>query len=539
MLRNMKAKALALLAALAMMLGLGAVATAPAYAAGSDGSIAVTGNDGFQGITVYQMFAQSGEGESAKYVLNEAWKNFFTAQTASGGIGLTATGDDLSDAAYTYVKNLGTESTGNHKVSDFAKKAAAWAAVEDHNIAATKTATASGEPKTATVNELAYGYYLVVPNPKGSTPDADNGDHPEYANRGTDAMLVNVNNSTTVAMDLKTVYPTVDKKVQNGEGEGQNHASASVGDTLTFTLTSTVPDTSEYTDSYQFAFEDTLSKGLTFGSITSVKIGDDDLKSPDNYTLTTEDKGDGGTKLRIDFGTESGDIYNAKGLFEGNAGQTITVTYTATLNENAQIEDDQTNTVKVVYSNDPTTDGTGESGESKTHQYTFGFDLKKTDGTNVLAGAVFQLKKQGKDEPIQLIETSKGSNTYRPAKVTSTEGPTYEPGAVSQVTTPENGVIHFTGLAEGIYQLVETEAPKGYNKVSGPIEVKIEASYNEDGILESWTVNKNGQNAVEVVNHAGTLLPGTGGIGTVIFTVAGIVLIVAGVAWAMRRRQRD
>ena len=41
------------------------------------------------------------------------------------------------------------------------------------------------------------------------------------------------------------------------------------------------------------------------------------------------------------------------------------------------------------------------------------------------------------------------------------------------------------------------------------------------------------------MNRAGTTLPGTGGIGTVVFTVAGIVLVVAGVAWAMRRRQRD
>lgn len=517
MLRNMKAKALALLTALAMMLGLGAVATAPAYAAESDGSIAVTGNDGFQGIAVYQMFNEEGEGETAKYVLNDAWKSFFTTDAGQGGIGLTDE-DDLSEAAYMYVKNLGVNDA--RAVSDFAKNAAAWAAVSSHSISATNSAKVSDGSKTATVDKLAYGYYLVVPNPKGSTDQTD-------PFRGTDAMLVNVNSGDSVEMELKTVYPTVDKKV--GEGDGQNHASASVGDTLNFTLTSVVPDISEYTKGYQFSFVDTLSEGLTFNEgRVAVKINGAPVNTT-YYHVSNE-----GQTLTINFGVAGSGLlegkYDATSLFSGKAGQKITVTYTATLNENAQIGTDNDNTVKVVYSNNPSTNGTGESGESKTHQYTFKFDLNKTDGTYGLAGAQFQLKKG--DDVIRLIAVAGQDNTYRPAKKGESKG------AVDTVTTPEGGVIHFTGLAAGTYTLVETKAPDGYNKANDTT-VTIDAQYNDDGTLKSWSVNSNGQNAVEVVNHAGTLLPGTGGIGTVIFTVAGLVLIVAGVAWAMRRRQRD
>lgn len=521
MLKNMKAKALALLTALAMTLGLGAVATAPAYAAGTDGSIAVTGNDAFERIDVYQMFKQEGDGESAKYTLTDTWKGFFTADSPNG-IGLT-NDDHLSDVAYTYVKKLGADNA--QAVSDFAKKAAAWAA--DNSITATNHANVAEGTKTATVSNLAYGYYLVVPSPKGSTPKPE----APYQNRGTDAMLVNVNSGTPVKMELKTVYPTVEKKVNN-----DNHASASVGDTLNFTLTSTVPDISEYTKGYQFSFVDTLSSGLTFneGSV-QVMIGDEDVTNNCTIVKPSTDN----NVLTIHFGTTQGNLqgddatgkYDATSLFSGKAGQKITVTYKATLNENAEIEVDQTNTVKVVYSNNPSTNGTGESGNSTTHQYTFGFDLNKTDGTNGLAGAQFQLKKGG--NVIKLIAVAGQENKYRPAKEGESEG------VVDTVTTPEGGVIHFTGLAEGTYQLVETEAPEGYNKVATPIEVTIEASYDEDGTLLSWTVNDNGDHAVEVVNHAGATLPGTGGIGTVIFTVAGIVLIAAGVAWAMRRRQRD
>lgn len=510
------------LTTIAMVVGL-LLTTTPAFAAGSDGSIAVTGNDGFQGIAVYQMFNEEVEGETAKYVLNGAWNGFFTTEAEQGGIGLTATGKDLSDAAYTYVKNLGKDDA--QAVSDFAKKAAAWAA--SHSLTVTDQANVAGDTRTATVSNLNYGYYLVVPNPKGSTDQTD-------PFRGTDAMLVNVNSGDPVEMGLKTVYPTVDKKVE----DNANHASASVGDTLNFTLTSTVPDISEYTQGYQFSFVDTLSGGLTFNEDSvRVKIGEEDVTK--NCTIVNPSTGN--NVLTIHFGTENGSLsdgkYDATGLFKSKTGQKITVTYTATLNENAVVADgtddatdaDNTNTVKVVYSNNPTTDGTGESSESKTHQYTFSFDLNKTDGTNGLAGAQFQLK-DAEGNPIKLIGTGV-DDTYRPAK-------TGESG-VDTVTTPEGGLIHFTGLAEGTYQLVETAAPEGYNQVADPIEVKIEASYNQDGTLESWTVNKNSHNAVEVVNHAGTLLPSTGGIGTVVFTVAGAAIVIAGAAWYIGRRKQQ
>lgn len=508
---------MAAIVAIAMVVG-SLLTVTPAFAVvAGTGSLTVKGNDAFASVDAYQMFVVQGDTEgSAKYVLNGAWKDFFSSTNLTGFPADVAE-DDLSDAAFTYIKGLGESDTAG--INAFAKKAAAWAADDSHGITATN-AKASGDPKTATLSDLAFGYYLVVPNPKGSTPDTD------HQNRGTDAMLVNVSQSEQT-MELKTVYPTVEKKVNN-----DNHASASVGDTLNFTLTSTVPDTSEYTDSYQFAFEDTLSKGLTFGNITSITIGETTLNAGTDYKLTqTVDDGTGETKLRIDFGTESGGIYNAKDLFDGKAGQKITVTYTATLNEKAQVQVDQTNTVKVVYSNNPGTNGTGESGESKTHQYTFGFDLKKTDGTNGLAGAQFQLKKG--EDVIRLIAVAGQENTYRPAKDGESEG------VVDTVTTPEGGVIHFTGLAEGTYQLVETAAPEGYNKVADSIEVKIEATYNDDGTLATWTVNTNGQNPVEVVNHAGTILPGTGGIGTVVFTVVGAAIVIAGAAWYIGRRKQQ
>ena len=538
MLRNMKAKALALLTALAMMLGLGALFTAtPAFAEGADGKITVTStNPEFKGktITVYQMFNETGTAGSEQYELVEAWKSFFTTGTDQGGINLSSYGN-LSDAAYTYVKNLGK--TNDQAVSDFAKKAAAWAADDSHSITGTTSAaaTGSGDPATYTaqVTNLAYGYYLVIPQ-TGSTPSTE----APYKGRGTDAILVNVNSATGAKQELKSEYPTLTKQVENEDGTDttpDDHASAQVGDTLTFTLTSTIPDMSEYT-SYDFIFHDMLGTGLTFqkGSV-EVYVNGTKLDNTGNADFTvTEPTGEDGGQLTVAMN----DFKNKQ---QGNAGREIKVVYKATLNKNAVTNDvanATTNEAYLEYSNDPSTGGKGQTGNDKVYVYDFEFTINKTDGTNPLGGAEFTLKDNAQPaNNINLIQVQTGDDTnpaiYRVAEAG-------ESSTTTNVVTPESGKVIIRGLEAGTYKLTETDAPEGYNKVEGDITVTITATYNENGTLASWKVNEDGTNhEVEVVNHAGATLPGTGGIGTVIFTVAGIVLIVAGVAWAMRRRQRD
>lgn len=539
MLRNMKAKALALLTALAMMLGLGALFTAtPAFAEGADGKITVTStNPEFKGktITVYQMFNETGTAGSKQYTLVGSWESFFTTGTGQGGIGLTDYEGNLSDAAYTYVKKLGKKN--DQAVSDFAKKAAAWAADDQHSITGTTSApaTGSGNPATYTaqVTSLAYGYYLVIPE-TGSTPSTE----APYTGRGTDAMLVSVNSTQGTTQELKSVYPTLTKQVENESGADStpsDHASAQVGDTLTFTLTSTIPDMTEYT-SYDFIFHDTLSSGLTFQKDSvEVYVDGTKLDNTGNADFTVaEPTGEDGGKLTVtmnDFKTRQ----------QVNAGKEIKVVYKATLNKNAVTDDvttATTNDAYLEYSNDPSTGGKGQTGHDKVYVYDFEFTINKTDGTNPLGGATFTLKDNAQPaNTISLIKVQDGDDTnpaiYRVAEAG-------ESSTTTDVVTPKSGKVIIRGLEAGTYKLTETDAPEGYNKVEGDITVTITATYNENGTLASWKVNEDGTNhEVEVVNHAGTTLPGTGGIGTVIFTVAGLVLVVAGVAWAMRRRQRD
>ena len=519
-----------------LVLAVGVLFTAtPAFAEGADGKITVTStNPEFSGktITVYQMFNETGTTGSEQYVLVESWESFFTTGTGQGGIGLTDY-ENLSDAAYTYVNNLGK--TNDQAVSDFAKKAAAWAADDSHSITGTTStgATGSGDSATYTaqVTGLAYGYYLVIPQ-TGSTPSTE----APYTGRGTDAMLVNVNSAEGATQELKSEYPTLTKQVENESGADStpgDHASAQVGDTLTFTLTSTIPDMSEYT-SYDFIFHDTLSTGLTFQKDSvEVWVNGSKLDNTENADFTvTEPAGEDGGQLTVTMN----DFKNKQ---QTNAGKEIKVVYKATLNKNAVTDDVMnatTNNAHIEYSNDPSNGGTGTTSDDKVNIYDFEFTINKTDGTNPLDDAKFMLKDSADPaNTINLIQVQAG-DVSNPAIYRVAEAD--ESDTTTEVVTPESGKVIIRGLEAGTYKLTETEAPEGYNKVEGDITVTITATYNEDGTLASWKVNEDGTNhEVEVVNRAGAILPGTGGMGTVIFTVVGIAIVAGGVLWFTRRNK--
>lgn len=474
--------------------------------AATTGNLTITSQSaefGGKDVKAWQMFSATAtaDGSNASYTLNAAWESFFTTKIGGNMTGLS--GEGLSQAAIEYVNALGASDSAN--VIDFAKKASDWAKKQNILATATVTATASGNSYVATFTGLALGYYVVSPE-GGST-----------ANRGTDAILANVVKADQ-NVNLKSEYPTIEKTV-----DGQNHADAQVGDTLNFELKSKVPNMTEYT-TYVFNFVDTLSKGLTLNQNSiKVTIGASELQKDVDYTVSATSGNGAATELKIimtDFKTKHGD----------KAGQEIKVTYSAIINEHAVAgQDDAGNSAKLEYSNDPIKGGTGTSVPSVTHGYTFDFDINKTDGMDgsALAGAVFQLQKKGEGTPIKLIVENAGDET-QPAVVRSAK--TGEGNAVDTITTPESGKITFKGLDAAEYQLVETKAPDGYNKLQKPVDVTIVANYDQDGTLNNWTVNGGGNDvALNIQNNKGTLLPETGGMGTILFTLVGAAAIGYGI----------
>lgn len=526
--KSLMKKVFAAAAAIATVFGLAATTVATANAADNATLTVSTTDAKFAGKTVnaYKMFSAtvSGDGKAVSYTLTDEWKPFF-----KNSVGLTGvTDENVNDKANDYVSKL-KDST----LVAFATKASNWAQTKANNITADATATVSDDASngkyTATFTGLGYGYYVVAV-PGATLANAKS----QYAT------LVSVH-STKVDADIKGDLPTVDKKVQV-DGTGKDATDAKIGDTLTFTLTSTIPDMSAY-DTYTFNFKDTLSKGLTFGQVDSVKVGDMTLTKDTDYTVTTPTASNNNTLTVAmkDFKTKQ----------QANAGKKITVTYTATLNENAVVGGaGNVNSAKIQYSNNPSTNGTGESEPSKVRVFTYGFTVDKytgdqyTDAATRLAGAEFTLAhKDG--SAISFVQVSAGSATanavYRVAKAD-------EAGATTTITTPANGKVVFEGLKNGEYTLTETKAPAGYNKLASAIGVKVNGQNNgTDTTNATVTITYNNDNGndynqtasngvIPVQNKSGAILPGTGGMGTIAFTVIGVLVIALGVAWTLKRK---
>lgn len=529
--------------ALAVMMAVVMLASAlptKAFAAAT-GDLTITSTSAeFKGKTVmaWKMFdATVGAKGAVGYQLAKEWEPFFTSTNLTDFQGDGLTGAVLSQKAYEYVSTLGD--TDAEKVVAFAKKAAAWAKDTKNNVTAPSTAVAVANQDStkyeAKFDSLSYGYYVVSPQ-DGSTGNNK---------RGTTAMLVNVKEAATEAQ-LKSEYPTVDKTVDDSDrSEGSD---AQIGDTLKFTLTSKVPDLNEY-EYFNFRFVDTLSKGLTLDkSSIVVKIKDKTLTlSNDNlatgqYTVGTEEVADpqGATKLTITL-KDLVKLAKGGGFTDITAGDSITVTYSATLNKDAAVgtdsNGDNTNSAKVEWGTKNETDYDGSSNEDKTHTYTFDFKIKKTDDAqptaNPLADAEFQIKKNGEDAPMKLVVVSEGSDTA-PRIVRLAISPDDDTAAKTEVATPKSGLITFQGFDAGTYKLVETKAPDGYNKLKDEIAVVITPTYKQDdGTLQSYEVTFDAQKPTDgifvIVNKKGIELPETGGMGTILFTLVGAAAIGYGI----------
>ena len=244
-------------------------------------------------------------------------------------------------------------------------------------VESTHSTTTTADTKTV-IENLIYGYYVVYP--LGAT---DTSTAPGNETVKSVASLVNVTGDASI--NMKSNYPTVDKKIipaQSGSGikvdaivdgswegthdmvlddendsedtiaprgaaDGKKAEDFGIGDTVTYQLTSKVPDMTGY-NSYTFKFSDTLSKGLDLKEVLSVKVGNTTLKAgktgTNTYALTYD-------KTSRILTVTLNDFYNS---YKNHTGETITVVYTATLNKDAVIGmNPNTNKAVVEYSNNP------------------------------------------------------------------------------------------------------------------------------------------------------------------------------------------
>lgn len=481
-----------------------------AFAADSGCSLTVNVKGGQdlkgQTINLYKLFdvttSQSGETKNYAYTVNNTYKEKL-ATTLS--IADTSKNEE-------FVKKVGALKDTKGAVQKFANDFTA--ATLTSNLEATATSNKITESKTAfEFNKLKPGYYLV------------------YVTGGKEiqSSLVTVEEGKTNTINLKTEAPSITKRAEQD--------TVSIGQVVKYTVTGSVPDTTGY-EQYVYKIQDTLSKGLDF---VNDKNGTATSEGKVNVTVAFKEAGvtAGGTTpttatLDTTNKTMSLDLSVWVRANQTNKGKEFTVTYYAKVNKEAVVT--EKNSATLEYGNNPGDTTTTKPSEVKTP--TYALDINKTKaGTDArLAGAKFKLYKDSTNSEANVVKVEGTNGNY-------VVDPTSDNTVFESVASidDKNYNLHVNGLAAGTYYLVETEAPAGFNKLTDPIKVNIAKSATGD--VNDWTLSKNDDKEddkiIDVENSTGSILPSTGGMGTIAFTVVAALLVLGVAVSFIHDRKRE
>lgn len=390
------------------------------------------------------------------------------------------------------------------------------------------------------------GYYLIVDTSSFSS-SADGDSYHAY-----NSFLLKVNKAHYhVQITPKVVKPTVEKKVydnDDGSSSGDNNgwgssADHAINEEFQFQLIATLPESEnngrayDYYNEYTVRFNDTLSNGITYDRLDSVVINSDGH----TYDITNDSSmyevDDSQLKNDNSFVVSIPDVKTCvkDPEFNLNNGATITVTYTAHLNENAAVNGsaENKNSVRLQYSNNPRPDGEywgyTPTPESEVYVYTYQLNNTKraeTENGTPLPGAVFQLYSDAdcKNE----VKLYQDGEFYYPIKnATGKEA--------VEMKSAANGQFNVKGLDAGTYYLRETTPPAGYSACPDTTIV-ISATHDGNRVnLESSKLY------TTIINNkaGGITLPSTGGIGTTIFYVVGGGLMVAAIVLLVTKKRME
>ena len=406
--------------------------------------------------------------ELYSYVKNgDKWDDFIDSAVTDGY--LTINNDD-------YVEFDDKKSDKDYR--EFAQKALAYA--KNNNVTATQTVIPDAGATTAIINNLDLGYYLV-----GSTV-------------GALCSLDTTNPEVTVSD--KNEAPTVEKKIAK-DGHTDNlvpNNSANIGEQVVYQTTINVKPGAK-----NYVLHDTMDSHLDFDGILQAHLSDGTNLTNGDFVVQK------GPADKCTFDISFTDVFynNYRSKIDDGTITKIIFQYSATVKDDAVVKKEMKNTTHLTYGDNNTT-----TGDSKTITKTFGIPVfKYTKNDQALAGAEFMLSTDPNctDESKALKFTLNGDNKYR-----------FDSNSTNKtLTSLNNGRIDIEGLKAGTYYLKETKAPDGYNllKTIQTINIEEDGSINlKDGVTD----------VVKVKNNSGIELPSTGGMGTTLIYLAGIVLVV-------------
>ena len=542
-------KPFALLLALLFVLSLGITA----FAEEQKGSITIREANGVsvEGKTfqAYQVLDLTMVGSGYVYTVPEALKSFYAGYFSLSG--------DLGDFDYQVTQKI-SALTGDDL---FAFAAQVLAAAKAAGITPASVTGQEGETYVK-LNELPLGYYVVEDTGETAPVSA----------------LVLTSTNPNAEVNIKADLPVVDKKIVEGN-KRVDTSNGAIGDVVSYEITSQVPDMTGYTK-YYFILKDTMSPGLIFHQDVAITIGNQALTKDTDFSVTYETTS-GGTEIEI--------VFKNFIRYQEQKGSAITVTYSATINENAVIGTaGNPNLVTLMYSNNPNKEVGGEpdnpdkpltpvgqTPQEEVRTYVTGLALIKVDPEgNRLTGAEFSItgNKLNKvlvrkdvftpDETGSYWRLSDGTYTTQDPLAEGVDQSLYENvnekyrqesvtevketllGVNATAAVGDDGVLRFDGLAAGDYEITELRSPAGYNLLEKPFKITIgwtapdkisdpcvwtvsdtEAAQGYATSLESGARIQDGLIQIQVENQSGTQLPETGGIGTTLFYIVGGLLM--------------
>lgn len=403
----------------------------------------------------------------------------------------------------------------------FAKKL-----VEDKVLSTTFTASSYSDG-VYTLDVTEPGYYLIM-DESGSAIDV-------YTRYIVQVLGV-------VNIEPKSSVPSVEKKVQDtndtttatdADLAWDDSADHDIGDIVNYKITGTLPSTLDDYTTYKYIFHDTMSPGLTYKSVSAVKVEDAsgnelaDITAKANISTASSTAASpyNGTELTVAFD----DLKAA--YADLDPAHKIVVYYTCELNTNAiHGATGNPNKVYLEYDNNPNVTGDGDSTANTPEDinivFTYKVVVNKVDPDNKpLAGATFTLVKKLQDGSTKDITLTANS---------------------------DNTTFTANGLDDGTYVLTEVTSPAGYNLLEQPIEFTVTGTHDalaDNPALTALTGSDlagglvfnadltTGSLSTDIVNKAGATLPSTGGIGTTLFYLFG-GLMTAGSALMLVVRRR-
>lgn len=401
-----------------------------------------------------------------------------------------ATAQDAADWISKHVMHTG-KTTSVASDSAAYKIAAAVAKVTDLDDPSDCAATSNG-----VVNNLSHGYWLFVTDAL-TVAGTETATAPIFAVVGDEA----------VSITEKTSIPTVDKQILAATSADPTKlttgwagvANSQIGQEVTYKITGKVADNYATYDSYAYKFTDTLSNGLDYvdGSLKVYAVNNGvytPINSGYDPTTPTEDNRVLTVNFAVDKATGKKGL---KDIVSVNADTEIVVFYKAKLNKNAvtgngtEGKKGNYNAVKLEYSNNPYTEGTGTSVEGGAGDFTFKLNLNKVDqGTEKgLAGAVFTIKSADSNTAGQYVASRDAAGVVAGQLVTVADANKL-PGYV-KFTSDKDGKIPVSGLDAGSYTVTEVQTPDDtkYTKAE-PFTFTIKAEYKDNAAeLEKITVS--------------------------------------------------